>query len=1111
MLRSCVLKTALQVPHDTSNHVARLALDLVFCLNPSEDELLVDGEPAPSGANAEDTEIRRRRRLPAPEVLCVMNCLKEVLAIPNIVGLQLGDAERGLGVSTGQTAIDLSDLKDMFAYSGPASKKFARACERRLRSVDRVVRALRDFVRFSVRSAPPNFVRSFHMVKATEVDDVSLRHLEYVRNHETTLEKDDVRRPRFKRLEEAVANGEVARLILHDIDEGSLREPFLRANEDDESGTCRAVIETGTRAGQRCTFPAREGIFCGSHKNCGNKLSRARVRFTCTNTESLWKFDSGDQFSLLVEETEEGLRLASQFRDEAYAFDPCPKTIHDNARIGFARLESRRDLRENTILEVAWHPKGMDLKGRFPCIRGRRFLLYQRHVALVRLAQAACMAALRRDKVPRNPKLLRVCNATLSNSTQPVGFLSSPDEKNWRFHQGSRTRSFLNGIGLNLSEADQIAVLRSEEARVRDERIVTPLTESQFNAYASVMRHQLTVIHGPPGTGKTECLAGVLYRYARRFSSIEAGIKFACLSAFTKSAFVHVLAKTKQHSAMAISCLFSSYVDAKFYEQRLPGHVHIFAKRNGEFSFHGMGGASPPQEDLPTNMKFAEWLASSRKKPGIRSVCICGTAWQLQSAFADKKVAGNLEGGLNLTIFDEASQIPLLDAAAILRNVSREDGRIVSCGDHKQLPPVRKGKYPNPQNFTVSSRRLAQRLDHSRRVPDMVVAGVIPENFGLVVRYLRSQDGNSFRGIVVSMKEYTGTRRRYADCLRGEEEVFRNEDFAPLLSYRRYDWSLHEHLEEALHQASDPVSQVCQLEENFRMNRYLVQFHQREDLYTPRYRAHDSVATRRLEIDWRNGRLNALAHALAGYDPSGVHTLRRILKPESATTIVILQNLSSTQMASRSTSGIEPSLVAALSRLLFEATAEHDRQKFWGDSLFLVTPRNFQRHIMRQALAQYDTSDDDANLLITNGFLPAESSPAETVEKRQGNEAETVIICYGQLSPDEVTRNAGFYFDTNRLNVSLTRARRKRILLLSAAMLRPEGVPADDTRAADAFFYLQDFVQAIRQSPECGEVIEIDTQQTAWLKQLCAAGESRLNRGSCRDGRQTRTRTESQA
>lgn len=67
----------------------------------------------------------------------------------------------------------------------------------------------------------------------------------------------------------------------------------------------------------------------------------------------------------------------------------------------------------------------------------------------------------------------------------------------------------------------------------------------------------------------------------------------------------------------------------------------------------------------------------------------------------------------------------------------------------------------------------------------MDVAGVVPENFGIVVRYVRPglpQEGNSFRGIVVSLTEYTGTRRRRAECLRGEEEVLRYEDFAPLLS-----------------------------------------------------------------------------------------------------------------------------------------------------------------------------------------------------------------------------------------------------------------------------------------------------------------------------------------
>ena len=90
------------------------------------------------------------------------------------------------------------------------------------------------------------------------------------------------------------------------------------------------------------------------------------------------------------------------------------------------------------------------------------------------------------------------------NSLNLSDFYPRQTEKTGDF-TSSQSRSFISrGIGLNLSEADQKAILRSEEACVRSERIVTPLTESQFNAYASVMCHQLTVIHGPPGTGKTE-------------------------------------------------------------------------------------------------------------------------------------------------------------------------------------------------------------------------------------------------------------------------------------------------------------------------------------------------------------------------------------------------------------------------------------------------------------------------------------------------------------------------------------------------------------------------------------------------------------------------------
>lgn len=195
--------------------------------------------------------------------------------------------------------------------------------------------------------------------------------------------------------------------------------------------------------------------------------------------------------------------------------------------------------------------------------------------------------------------------------------------------------------------------------------------------------------------------------------------------------------------------------------------------------------------------------------------------------------------------------------------------------------------------------------------------------------------------------------------------------------------------------------------------------------------------------------------------------------------------------------------------MLFEATPEEDRKSFWGNQLFLVTPRNLQRHTMLQSLSQYHATDAPANPPAAEGFLPSDGSPAGTVEKRQGAEADTAIVCYGQVSPEEVARNSGFYFNMNRLNVSLTRARRKRILLLSAAMLEPQSVPVDNARAAQAFFYLQEFVQSIRDSPECGEVVKIDSQDASWLRKLCETSERRLS-GEVYDGARIRASTGNQ-
>lgn len=87
-----------------------------------------------------------------------------------------------------------------------------------------------------------------------------------------------------------------------------------------------------------------------------------------------------------------------------------------------------------------------------------------------------------------------------------------------------------------------------------------------------------------------------------------------------------------------------------------------------------------------------------------------------------------------------------------------------------------------------------------------------------------------------------------------------------------------------------------------------------------------------------------------------------------------------------------------------------------------------------------------------------------------------MIVCYGAWTADQLAANPEFAYSLNRLvrsndglvpplflsrplcmaqNVSITRARKKCILLLSDAMLTPTAAVLDDARAKKGFFYLK--------------------------------------------------------
>lgn len=105
-------------------------------------------------------------------------------------------------------------------------------------------------------------------------------------------------------------------------------------------------------------------------------------------------------------------------------------------------------------------------------------------------------------------------------------------------------------------------------------------------------------------------------------------------------------------------------------------------------------------------------------------------------------------------------------------------------------------------------------------------------------------------------------------------------------------------------------------------------------------------------------------------------------------------------------------------------------EEAFAATVLVVTPHNRQRGELQLELHRLETAGVAVCAPLTAALVPRFA----TVEKQQGQEADLVLVMYGLDDAVTIAGEAAFLYSTARLNVALTRARKKAILLLTRAV-----------------------------------------------------------------------------
>lgn len=234
------------------------------------------------------------------------------------------------------------------------------------------------------------------------------------------------------------------------------------------------------------------------------------------------------------------------------------------------------------------------------------------------------------------------------------------------------------------------AVSQEESLRKAADEIASSsgMTASQLQAFREVLGHNLQLVWGPPGTGKTHFLAASILSLAEAHRGAGEPLR-VLVTGFTNQAIDNCLRK----------------IDEVQRSSRL------------------FDGDIPIRKLTPNNDRAPVKTLHPKQGGGFISsqdiVVVGATVWQARKIAPDDVM-------YDLVVVDEGSQLEVAETAIAVRRL-KDGGRLLIAGDDKQLPPIVSGNYRIPEGEPLIHRSILEAL--RERDPGDVAVATLLENF----------------------------------------------------------------------------------------------------------------------------------------------------------------------------------------------------------------------------------------------------------------------------------------------------------------------------------------------------------------------------------------------